>query len=149
MVWSTMNVITTCNYRFQEVLYLINVRVRVRTGSSIGLPLATVYCGLNTNTYNELFTSWDVNYCTHNFWNRLQHAIVQWISSYIQDVEKISVIYRGYRNLTSLSFGWMYILRHAIVQWISSYIQDVEKISVIYKGYRNLTSLACHLDECI
>jgi len=115
MVWSTMNVITTCNYRFQEVLYLINVRVRVRTGSSIGLPLATVYCGLNTNTYNELFTlSWDVNYCTHNFWNRLQHAIVQWISSYIQDVEKISVIYRGYRNLTFLSFGWMYSL---IIRW--------------------------------
>ena len=114
MVWSTMNVITTCNYRFQEVLYLINVRVRVRTGSSIGLPagsLAIVYCELNTNTHNELFIlSWDVNYCTHNFWNRLQHAIVQWISSYIQDVEKISVIYRGYRNLTSLSFGWMYIL---------------------------------------
>ena len=63
-----MNVITTCNYRFQEVLYLINVRVRVRTGSSIGLPtgsLAIVYCESNTNTHNELFIlSWDVNYCT-------------------------------------------------------------------------------------
>jgi len=40
---------------------------------------------------------WNVNYCAHNFWNRLQHAIMQWT---------VWLMYRGYKLVQmSLSFG--------------------------------------------
>jgi len=50
---------------------VLNVKVRVRTGSRIGIfagSLAIAYCELNPNTHSELFiSSWNVNNCAHNF----------------------------------------------------------------------------------